>query len=204
MMSGKKTTETKDVILEDYTRSSGFFPKFWRKLLIILLFVFFIFLYKFGIVDRAVSKEELKSAVEICEVSSKWIVKRRVDSENFKGIILVPRITFQIKNHGDRELHHVFFLGVFRFVNTPNVLGEGSAWALKEPLMPGKKSKPIVLTSQFGYTAESEQAFLKNPGAWKMAYVEIFIRSLGSELVFLKSFYISKKIEGLDIDVKIL
>ena len=204
MMSDKNVKETNGSILEDYTRPGGFFSKFWRKLVIVFFFVFFIFLYKFGIIDKAISKDELKSAVEICDVSSKWIVKRKVDSENFRGIILVPHITFQIKNSGDRELQHAFVLGVFRFVNTPSVLGEGSAWALQDPLMTGKKSKPIVLASQFGYSAESEQVFLNNQSAWKMAYVEVFIRSSGSELVFLKSFYISKRIEGLDIDVKIL
>ena len=99
---------------------------------------------------------------------------------------------------------NIFFLGVFRFVNSPKLLGEGSSMALKKPLVPGKESKEIVISSQYGYSASSEIAFSENQMAWKRAYVEIYTRSSGSELVFLKSFYISRKIEGVDIDVKIL
>ena len=73
----------------------------------------------------------------------------------------------------------------------------------QEALGPDKPSKEIVLTSQFGYRASSESAFTKNTQDWRNTFVEIFVKSRNSKLVFLKSFYISKKIKGMSVDVKI-
>ena len=190
--------------LDDYIKPKKFGSRFWRAFVIIFALISLILLYKYGIVDKSLSAEELKSFIDLREVTSNWIVKKRVNTESFKGVILVPSISFRIKNSGTKELQNIFFLGVFRFVNSPKLLGEGSSIALKKPLVPGKESKEIVISSQYGYSASSEIAFSENQMAWKRAYVEIYTRSSGSELVFLKSFYISRKIEGVDIDVKIL
>ena len=72
---------------------------------------------------------------------------------------------------------------------------------LKEALPPEGESKRVTLTSGFGYRASSERAFDKNKKDWRNTFVEVFARSRSSRLTFVKSFYIARKIEGLDIEI---
>jgi hypothetical protein len=82
-------------------------------------------------------------------------------------------------------------------------LGEGFRMAIKKPLYPGKESERIVLTCQAGYRASSKMAFKKNSNEWKRSKVEIYVKTGASKLIFLKTFYISRKIEGINLDIKL-
>lgn len=202
-MAENMQKEKEQFILEDYIKPRRFRTKFWLNLSIVFFLIFFVLLFKFGIINKTVTIDELKSSLEFFNISSQWVVKKRINSDKYKGVILVPQISLQIRNSGNRELKYVLILGIFRFVNTGKVIGEGSKMTFKKPLVPGKESQKIVLTSRYGYRASSEEAFEKNPGKWESSIVEIYVKSTGSRLFFFKSFHISKKIEGMNLNIKI-
>lgn len=195
--------EIRKMMLDEYARPKRFGSKFWLLIGLIIVFIVMAILFKFYIVDRSITEEELKSSIELFDIDSQWVVKNRVDTEEFKGVIVVPQISFRLRNIGPENLKNVFFLGVFAFLDTGKVIGEGYRMFLQKGLDPGRESRRITLTSALGYRASSEEAFNKNPKDWRSTYVEIFVRSRNSKLTFLKSFYIKRKIEGQAIDVRI-
>jgi len=178
-------------------------PKLWITAIMLVVFALLYWMYSQRVVRASYTGEEIKAAVEFFSISSTWMVKEKVDTEDFKGVIVVPRISFRIRNRGERELGPLFLLGVFSFMDTGKTMGEGYGMFLKKALPPGGESDRITLTSAFGYRASSAQAFERNRTDWRRAYVEIFARSRNSKLKFIKSFYISQRIEGVNIDVRI-
>lgn len=191
--------------LEEYLRPKRFGGKFWIGLSVIVAIVVSALVLKFSVVDKSFVPEELKSSVQIFDISSQWVVKERVKDEDFEGVILVPEISFRLRHTGKRALDYVFILGVFRLIDAPRALGEGFLMVFtKKPLLPGQESEKIVLRSDFGYRASSEQAFEKNSRNWRSAVAEIYARSHSSGLVFLKSFYINRKIAGVDPEIKMI
>jgi hypothetical protein len=154
-------------------------------------------------VDKSVSVEEIKSSVEIFNISSRWVVKKKIDTNEYKGIILTPQFTFQIRNTGDKELKDLFVSGVFKFVEDKKFLGEQVKKFFEKPLPPGQESAVNELTSDFGYQASGVEAFQKNASRWKTTIVEIYLKTPHSPMFFYKSYYISHRIKGTDIEVKI-
>lgn len=195
--------EIPDLGLQEYYEPKRFGSKFWLSVSLIIITIGFILFYKYGIVDQSITGEELKSSIEFFDINSQWIVKQRIDTDDFKGVILVPQISFRVRNIGTQNLKNVFLLGVFSFLDTGKTIGEGYKMILNESLPPEGESKRITLTSGFGYRASSERAFDKNQKDWRNTFVEIFVRSRNSKLTFAKSFYIARKIEGLDIEIRI-
>lgn len=176
----------------------------WIFFAVVFVFVVGFFVFKSDIIDKSLSPEEIKSSIEVFNISSHWVVKKKIEEDDFKGIILVPEICFQLRNIGDSDLNYVFLLGVFRFLDNGKTIGEGFKTVFKEPLKPGHESKPVKLSSELGYRASSTEAFERNPRDWQSSYVEIFVKFRSSKLVFLKSYYISRKIQGRkNIDVTI-
>ena len=189
--------------LNEYDRKRLFRDNSWIFFSLITLFAILFLLFKNEIIEAPLSPEELKSSLEIINISSQWVVKKEVKDNDFEGIILVPEINFQVRNVGEKDLKYVFFLGVFRFLDSGKTIGEGFKMDLKEGLPPGGVSREITLTSGLGYRASSKEAFEKNPKDWQSAFVEIFIKRRNSKLTFFKSFYISRRIEGMNINVMI-
>jgi len=177
--------------------------KFWLGIVMLLVLTAMFWIFKHGIVESSFTREELKAALEIFEISSQWTFKEKVVDPDFTGVILVPEISFRVRNVGRRELRYVYFLGVFRFLDTGKTIGEGYRMTLRQPLPVGAESKTIVLKCAFGYRASSLQAFEKFKADWQSAFVDVFAESKNSGITPLKTFYISRKIEGLDIEVKV-
>jgi len=198
-MAEERNTDFPDV----FPAAVGWGRRLWRLGIALLLVGLLVWVVKSDLIDRSISGDTLKSAVEIFNIDSHWVVKQRVDEPDFKGVILVPQFSFQVRNTGTETLEYVFFLGVFRFLDNGKTMGEGYQMALEEPLEPGAESGRIVLKSGFGYRATSEQAFDRNPRDWRSAFVEVFLRSKTSRLVFFKSYYISRRVAGTDVDVTI-
>jgi len=178
-------------------------PKLWITLAMLMAFVVLYLVYDQRVVRDSYTGEELKASIEFFSLSSSWKVKEKVDTPDFRGVIVVPRISFRVRNRGQRDLGPLFLLGVFSFMDTGKTMGEGYGMFLKKPLPPGGESERITLTSAFGYRASSADAFERNRTDWRRSYVEIFARSRSSKLKFIKSFYISQKIAGQNIDVRI-
>ena len=191
------------MVLDEYTRPRRWGSRLLRWLIILILVAAAALLVKNDLVDRSIAVDDLKASVEIFNISSQWVVRNRVEEEDFKGVVLVPEISFQVRNVGEETLSFVFFLGVFRFLDNGKTIGEGYEMTLEDPLVPGDESDKINLRSGFGYRATSEEAFERNQREWRSSFVEVFIRSKSSKLIFFKSYFISRKIEGMDVDVKI-
>lgn len=192
-----------DGILEEYTKPRRFQSRFWVNIVLIVTLIALILVFKFTIVDKSVSVEEIKSSIEIFNVSSRWVVKKEINTKDFKGIILAPQFSFQIRNKGEKELKDLFVSGVFKFVEDRKFLGEQVKKFFEKPLLPGQVSQMNELTSDFGYQASGTEAFQKNANKWKTTIVEIYLKTPHSPMFFYKSYYISHRIKGTDIEVKI-
>lgn len=199
----KKFIEGEDeVLFDEYINRSRFGPKFWVGVTMAIAFVISVIVYKTVVLDKIVEPEVLKSSLEIFDIDSQWVVKEEVHEKDFHGIILVPQISFRFRNVGTEKLSYVYVLSVFRLLNRPKALGEDNKMSLRDGLEPGGESERIVLTCGFGYRATSKEAFARNTERWQNASAEIYIRAGSSEMVLFNTYYIIRKIEGLEKEVK--
>lgn len=192
-----------DVLFDEYINRSRFGPKFWVGVTMAIAFVVAVIVYKTVVLDKIVEPEVLKASLEIFDIDSQWVVAEEVHEKDFQGIVLAPQISFRFRNIGKEKLSFVYVLGVFRLVNQPKSLGEDNRMALRDGLEPGAESERIVLTCGFGYRATSKEAFARNTEGWQNASAEIFIRAGSSKMILFNTYYIIRKIDGLEKDVKI-
>ncbi len=191
-----------DVLFENVVRPKRFGPKFWLHVTLAVFFIFFVVLYKYAVLDRIVSPDELKESIEIFEMDSKWVFKEEVHEKDFDGIIMVPQLTFRVRNIGKRELSHVYMLSVFRVRNRAKALGEASVIAMRNGLKPGGETEPLVFTSSFGYRTSSKKAFARNSEEWRNSQAEVYAKSGSSSLKLINKFFILHRVEGVEADVK--
>lgn len=190
-------------ILEQYTKPLHHQSKFWRWVFLGVVAVVMLIIYKVTIIDKTIEPEVLKNSIEIFNIDSKWVVSEEVDTPEFKGIVLVPQISFQVRNIGSVKLSYVRFLGIFSLLGRPKDLGDSVYVAFKKPLEPGQvDSERITLTAKFGYKATSKQAFSKNSKDWRSCAVQVLVSSGTSQLIKLKTYYVSRRIDGMEIDIK--
>lgn len=149
------------------------------------------------------SPEEVAKSIEFFQIDSQWVVKEKVVYDDFNGVILVPQVSFRMRNVGRREIQYMYLLGVFRFFDNGKTIGEGYQMTLKEPLPPGGESGLITLTSGFGYRGSSASAFEKYRKDWRDALVDLFAKARNSKMVPLKTFYIARRIGGQPVEVQI-
>lgn len=195
--------EQGEEILEEYRKKFWQNSKFWLGMASLLILAIFALVFKITVLNTAMTPQELKAAVELFDISSQWVVNEKVNEEDFKGIILVPEVSFRIRNIGKKGLSYVYLLGVFRFMDSGRVIGEGYRMVLRRTLPPNGESAMITLTAGFGYRASSAAAFEKYKQEWRNSFCELFVKSHNSGLTPLKTFYISRKISGQDIEIKI-
>jgi hypothetical protein len=201
--SATPAPEPDQEILQEYTQSFWHNSKFWLWIALVVIFLLFAFVYKKTVVDTTMKPQELKASLEFFDISSQWVVRDKIIEENFNGIILVPEVSFRIRNIGKKDLSYVFLLGVFRFMDNGKYIGEGFRMALRRPLPPAGESERITLKAGFGYRASSTEAFEKYKENWRNSLCELFVKSHNSGLVSAKIFYISRKIAGQGIEIEI-
>jgi hypothetical protein len=201
--SAAPVTGANEEILEEYYRSFWRNSKFWLGVVLVFIFLVFAFVFKKTVMDTSIKPQQLKSALEFFDISSQWVVNEKVSAEDFNGIILVPELSFRIRNVGQKDMSYVFLLGVFRFMDNGKFIGEGYQMTLRKALSPGGESERITLKSGFGYRASSAEAFERYKKNWRNSSCELFVKSHNSGLVSVKTFYISRKIAGQGIEVKI-
>ncbi len=190
-------------ILQEYQKEFWQNSKFWLGVASLLIFAVFAVVYKKTVMNTAMTPAELKAAVQLFDISSQWKVSEKVNEDDFQGIILAPEVSFRIRNVSKKNLSYVFLLGVFRFMDSGKVIGEGYQMTLRRALPPGEESERITLNAGFGYRASSAVAFEKYKQDWRNSFCEIFAKSHNSGLTMLKTFYISRRIEGQGVEVKI-
>jgi hypothetical protein len=203
-MSENEQKDNESLLLEDYITKKRFSSKFWVKVTVFLFILLFAYIFKTSVFEDKMNPEVLQSSVEIFDISSHWVVKEEVDEPDFKGIVLVPEISFRIRNIGKIDFQYVLMIGVFRLQNSAKPIGEGYRMLFHDPLAPGSESDRIVITSPFGYRATSKQAFDKNSRNWRSSLVEIYVKLPGFGMLPIKNFYIDRKIEGLNIEIKVV
>ncbi len=172
-------------------------------IVVLIIGILLFFVFKFKIIDDSITGEQLKSSMELFDIRSYWVKVRDVDEPDYRGVIIAPEINFRIRNIGKINLSYVRLIGVFRFL-TGKRIGEGYKVALHKELKPGEESKVITLNPGFGYRAHSIKSFEEHPRSILGSFVEIFAQSKNSKMIFIKSFYISRRIKGERLKVKIL
>lgn len=143
---------------------------------------------------QPVKPEELKEAIQLVDIDTYWGEKSVRPWET----VLVPVISFKVKNIGQKPLQYVSFNAVFRFKGEEQALGDCYLSTFRKPLQPNQTSERIVLKSNYGYRASSKSAFINNPG-WKSTIVDLYVRSKGSGFAYIGRYDISKKIEGINL-----
>ncbi|MCK4888669.1 MAG: hypothetical protein KAS21_00085 [Candidatus Aminicenantes bacterium] len=177
--------------------------RFWITAIFFVILISYLIYFKFILIDRDLTAEELKSSVEFFNISSQWIEKEKIEDEDFKGIVMVPQVSFQIRNNSEKKMKNIYILGVFRKLYVGKAMGEGFKIVMKKAVLPGNVSEKIIINSTFGYRATSKENFNSGSAEWGKSLVELYIKSRRSKLFFIKSFYIRQIIEGMMKEVLI-
>jgi hypothetical protein len=142
---------------------------------------------------KSMSPEQLRASIEVLDVQSKWVAKTYQPWP--PKLVLVPTISFRVKNTSDKPLNYINFNGIFKFRDDQENLGDNFLAAIrKTPILPGELSPVITLTSNFGVDGKSLASFKDNPN-WRVVVCRLFIQSKGSVHVPFGEFEISRTID---------
>src|SRR5512136_1880224 len=142
---------------------------------------------------KTMSSDELKSSIEVLDYSSSWVSKYYQPWP--PRLILVPQISFRIKNIGAKPLNYVNFNAVYQFKGDPENFGDAFRAAIRgKAVPPGGTSDLIVLKSNLGVDGKNLAGIRDNP-QWKQAQVRLFAISKGSHPVLLGVYDVSRDID---------
>jgi len=164
-----------------------------RRITILALSLIMILTSLFLQACKKMTSEEIKNSIEIVDVETKWVAKE------YRAwppkLVLVPVISFRVKNISDKPLTYINFNAIFKFEGEDKNLGDNFLAAIrKDPIMPGQTSHLITLKSNFGVEGKTLDSFKNNP-FWKPVVVRLFARGLGSEFILLGEWQVSKEID---------
>jgi hypothetical protein len=172
---------------------------------IVLLVVVFLVYFVLQQLDlfKTITKEELKASIELAELDTKWVAKEYQPWP--PKLVLVPAISFKVKNLTDKPLRYINFNANFRFKDDWENLGDCFLAAIRGDAIPaGGMSEEILLKSNYGVEGQKLNSFESNP-MWKTVICKLFASSKGSQYIVLGEFEISRKIdfkEDEDVGVK--
>lgn len=142
---------------------------------------------------KSMSTDELKKTIEIIDVETKWVSKYYQPWP--PRLLLVPVMSFRVKNIGVKPLTYVNFNAIFKFKGDPENLGDNFLAAVRGKAIPaGDASDVITLKSNFGVEGKSVESIRSNP-QWKPAEVRLFARSKGSQFVLIGEWDVSRIID---------
>lgn len=141
------------------------------------------------------SPEDLEGAFELVDVETKWVEKTYQPWP--PKLVLVPAISFKIKNISEEPLKYVYVNANFKFRDDVAILGDGFIQAIgAEPLMPGDTSKIILLKSTHGIDGQNLEHFKSSPFFQsKIVDVKVFAKSQGSQYIPVGEWEVSKNID---------
>jgi hypothetical protein len=149
-------------------------------LAIIALFIIVAAIAHFTGLLQTMSHEELEGAFELLDVDTKWVEKTYQAWP--PKLVIVPAITFKIKNVSDAPLKYLYVNANFKFRDDVANLGDGFIQAIRgEPLMPGDTTLEHFKSSSFFQS--------------KIVDVKIFVKSQGSQYIPVGEWEISKNID---------
>lgn len=147
---------------------------------------------------KTMSPEELEGSIEVVDVDTKWVEKFYQAWP--PKLILVPAITFKVKNVTERPLRYINFNAIFRFKDDYENLGDSFLAAIRnEPVIPGEIGDVILLKCNYGVEGKSLASFKNNP-QWKAVEVSLYAQSKGSQYIPLGKWDVSKKIDFKEPD----
>jgi hypothetical protein len=142
---------------------------------------------------KTMSSDELKGSIEVLDYTSTWVSKYYQPWP--PRLILVPQISFRIKNIGAEPLNYVNFNAVYQFKGDPENFGDAFLAAIRSKAVPpGATSDLIVLKSNLGVDGKNLAGIRDNP-QWKQAFVRLFAISKGSAPVLLGVYDVSRDID---------
>jgi hypothetical protein len=137
--------------------------------------------------------QELKASIEITDVETKWVSK--LYQQWPPRLILVPVLSFRVKNVSVKPMNYVNFNAVFNFKGERDNFGDCFLAAIRgKAVPPGEKSEVIALKSNFGVDGKDLKSFQDNPG-WRQAEVRLFAQSKGTQPVLLGIYDVSRFID---------
>lgn len=144
---------------------------------------------------KTMSHEELQGSFELIDIETKWVEKTYQPWP--PKLILVPAISFKIKNVSEVPLKYVYMNANFKFRDDVSNLGDGFIEAIRgEPLMPGETSDSILLKSTHGMEGQNLEHFKNNPFFLsKIVDVKMFAKSQGSQYIPVGEWEVSKNID---------
>jgi hypothetical protein len=142
---------------------------------------------------KTMSRDELKGTIEVMDYTSTWVSKYYQPWP--PRLILVPQISFRIKNIGTKPLNYVNFNAVYQFKGDPENFGDAFRASIRgKAIPPGGTSDLIVLKSNLGVEGKNLAGIRDNP-EWKPAFVRLFAISKGSTPVLLGVYDVSRDID---------
>ena len=142
---------------------------------------------------KTMSPEELEGSIEVVDVNTKWVEKFYQAWP--PKLILVPAISFKVKNVTEKPLRYINFNAIFKFKDDYENLGDSFMAAIRnDPVLPGGLSDVILLKSNYGIEGKSVTSFKNNP-QWKPVFVSLYAQSKGSQYIPLGEWDVSKKID---------
>jgi hypothetical protein len=140
------------------------------------------------------SDAEVKSAIEVNVLETKWVMKEYRQWPNPK-LVLVPAVTYQIKNNSQEPLRFININAIFKERDAVENLGDSFYAAIrKDPVPPGGLSPALSQKSNFGVGGKNLESFKLTIG-WKTYYVKLFAQWKGSRPVLLGEWPVSRTID---------
>jgi hypothetical protein len=142
---------------------------------------------------KTMSGAELKASIEVLDYTSAWVAKYYQPWP--ERLILVPQISFRIKNISAKPLNYVNFNAVYNFKGDPENFGDAFRASIRGKAVPaGGTSDLIVLKSNLGVDGKNLAGIRDNP-EWKPAEVRLFAISKGSTPVLIGVYDVSRDID---------
>ena len=144
---------------------------------------------------KTMSHEDLEGAFELIDIETKWVEK--IYQPWPPRLVLVPAISFKIKNISEKPLKYFYVNANFKFRDDVSNLGDGFIEAIRgEPLMPGETTEPILLKSTYGVDGTNLEQIRNNPFFLsKTVDVKMFAKSQGSQYIPVGEWEVSKNID---------
>lgn len=162
-------------------------------LVVIILAVILVFVLQKAGLWKTITAEDLKNSIEVVDVDTFWTDKYYQPWP--PRLILIPAISFRVKNISDKPIKYINFNANFRFVGDFENLGDSFLAAIRnKSVPPGELSDIITLKSNYGVEGKSLATFKDNP-QWKTVMVRLFAQSKGSQFLPLGEFEISRRID---------
>lgn len=144
----------------------------------------------------APTEAQIKASLEIRDVETKWVSKEYRSWP--QKLVLVPSLSFRVKNISDKPLTYVNFNAIFKFKDDQENLGDCFLAGIRgTPVLPGEMSPVIDMASNFGVEGKTLASFENNP-MWKPVVIKLFAQSRGSDHILMGTYACSKKIDFIE------